>query len=126
MRRLISGAAAALVLVGASQALAGADPAIERGRAIVQRNCAVCHAVGTRGASPNHEAPLFRELHTRYPVEMLAEALAEGILTGHPAMPQFEFPPRQIDDIIAYLRSIQTRGDAHLRGAPPPARHLGA
>jgi len=75
----------------------------------VQRNCAVCHAVGTRGESRNHEAPPFRELHTRYPVEMLAEALAEGILTGHPAMPQFTFPPGEIEDIIVYLKSIQTQ-----------------
>ena len=38
-------------------------------------------------------APPFRLLPQRYPVEHLAEALAEGIVTGHPAMPQFKFHP---------------------------------
>ncbi len=110
-----------MAAMAASVALMCGPPAeaasIDRGRRIVQRNCATCHAVGTRGSSPNREAPPFRELHTRYPVEMLAEALAEGILTGHPAMPQFVFPPRDIDDILAYLQSIQTRGNA-AAGAP--------
>ena len=47
----------------------------------------------------------------------MAEALAEGILTGHPAMPEFRFEPTQINDIILYLKSIQTRQHARL-GAP--------
>ena len=34
-------------------------------------------------------APPFRDLPKRYPVENLAEALAEGIVTGHPARPRF-------------------------------------
>lgn len=118
--RSTAGFALTMLLLTATAAR-DADAAIERGHGIVQRNCAVCHAVGVRGASPNHEAPVFRELHTRYPVDMLAEALAEGILSGHPAMPQFEFTPSQIDDIIAYLRLIQTRGDARSVSRAPPA-----
>ena len=39
----------------------------------------------------------------------LAEALAEGILTGHRDMPEFHFPPSDINAIIHYLQSIQTR-----------------
>jgi len=93
----------------------------------VERNCSVCHAVGARGASRNPEAPPFRELHTRYPVETLAEALAEGILVGHPAMPQFKFQPREIEDIITYLKRVQTRGSAKVgRRASEPAGHQGA
>jgi cytochrome c len=103
-----AGALAALLMPGPPANAAS----VEHGRQIVQRNCAICHAVGPRGRSTNREAPPFRDLHARYPVEMLAEALAEGILTGHPAMPQFVFPARDIDDIIAYLQSIQTRGNA--------------
>jgi K+-transporting ATPase ATPase B chain len=38
-----------------------------------------------------------------------AEALAEGIRTGHPQMPEFVFAPDEVDSIIAYLKSIQAR-----------------
>ena len=124
MRRLVAGIVLGGLLTAAAPGWA-ADASVARGREIVQRNCAVCHAVGVRGASHNPEAPPFRELHTRYPVEMLAEALAEGILSGHPAMPQFVFPPRQIDDIIAYLNSIQTRGDASAGPRPRDPREGG-
>ena len=39
-------------------------------------------------------------------IERLAEALAEGISTGHPDMPEFVAAPEQVDAIIAYIRSI--------------------
>ena len=123
-RVVAAGVAVLLLFVGQAQASTREEASIARGHAIVQRNCGVCHAVGERGTSPNPQAPLFRELHRRYEVDMLAEALAEGILTGHPAMPQFEFPPRQINDIIAYLKSIQTRGDA--RATRPARAHVSA
>ena len=94
---------------------------VDNGRAIVQRNCAVCHATGPMGDSPIPEAPRFRELHKRYPVENLAEALAEGILTGHPMMPQFRFTPTEVSDIIAYLESIQTARHARAGQRDPSA-----
>ena len=53
------------------------------------------------------EAPAFRTLHTRYPVENLAEAFAEGFTTGHPSMPEFQLDAAQINDLIAYLKSVQ-------------------
>jgi mono/diheme cytochrome c family protein len=98
----------AVVLMGALVATGATAASPANGRRLVQRNCAVCHAVGTTGESRYKGAPPFRELHDRYPMAMLAEALAEGMLTGHPAMPVFKFSPRQIDDIIAYLNSVQT------------------
>ena len=42
-----------------------------------------------------------------YPVESLEEALAEGISTGHPTMPEFRLDPDQIGDVIAYLKSLE-------------------
>lgn len=65
--------------------------------------------------SPNAQAPVFRELHQRYKVDDLAEALAEGILTGHPGMPEFRFEPNEINSIIRYLKNIQTNQAARLR-----------
>jgi cytochrome c len=52
-------------------------------------------------------APPFRTLHERYPVETLQEALAEGIVTGHPSMPEFRFEPDQINDFLVYLKSLE-------------------
>jgi hypothetical protein len=40
-------------------------------------------------------------------VETLEEALAEGIVTGHPSMPQFQFEPDQINDFIGFLKSLE-------------------
>ena len=69
----------------------------------------MCHAVGKAGVSPFQPAPPFRELNQRYKVDDLAEALAEGLITGHPAMPEFRFSPAEVNDIIRYIKSIQTR-----------------
>jgi len=38
---------------------------------------------------------------------VLEEALAEGIFTGHPAMPEIQLDPEEIGDFIAFLRSLQ-------------------
>ena len=63
-----------------------------------------CHQ--REGESPMGLAPPFRELPKRYPVDHLAEALAEGIVTGHPAMPEFTFTPREIEALLSYLSSL--------------------
>ena len=94
----------------AANAAGAEDPAAEaeRGRAFAERNCGRCHAIGRGGESPNPKAPPFRALHRLYPVENLSEALAEGIRTGHPAMPQFDaLDTEQIEDLIAYLKSLE-------------------
>jgi cytochrome c len=82
------------------------EPTIQRGRAFAQANCARCHAIGRSGESPLPKAPPFRNLHERYPVEDLEESLAEGIRTGHPAMPEFALDKHQIRDLISYLKSL--------------------
>jgi len=73
----------------------------------VQVNCARCHAVGLVGESPLPIAPAFRTLHKRYPIDSLQEALAEGIVTGHPSMPEFALDPDQVNAVIAYLKSLE-------------------
>jgi hypothetical protein len=40
-------------------------------------------------------------------VESLQESLAEGIVTGHPSMPEFQLDPGQVGDVIAYLKSLE-------------------
>lgn len=83
------------------------DPQEQRGRTFAQTNCAMCHAVGRTGDSPLKIAPPFRILHERYPVEELSESLAEGIVTGHPTMPQFQLPSDQVGDLVAYLKTLE-------------------
>jgi cytochrome c len=90
----------------ASSAYAGEDSQIAYGKKLVEKNCARCHAVGPGGESAHPDAPPFRLLHLRYPIEDLQEALAEGISTGHPDMPEFVATPDQIEAIIAYIRSL--------------------
>lgn len=83
------------------------SPAAQRGLVLVRTNCSRCHAIGRMGESPLPIAPPFRTLHERYPVDDLQEPLAEGIVTGHPTMPEFRFDPGQVGDIIAYLKSLE-------------------
>jgi len=97
------------VLLSLSSVLAGSDDDVSRGEALVRANCSTCHAIGLTGASPHPEAPPFRMLSRRYPIDSLAEALAEGISTGHPDMPEFVASPDQIDAIIAYIGSLQSQ-----------------
>jgi mono/diheme cytochrome c family protein len=83
------------------------SPAAQRGLVIVRTNCSRCHGIGKVGDSPLPIAPPFRTLHERYRVEDLEEPLAEGIVTGHPTMPEFRFDPGQVGDIVAYLKSLE-------------------
>jgi cytochrome c len=97
---------AALPLDGAALA---DEAQLKRGEALLARDCASCHAVGRAGASPRADAPAFRTLGTRYPIDSLEEALGEGIVSGHPDMPEFEFDAPDVSAIIAYLKTIQAR-----------------
>jgi mono/diheme cytochrome c family protein len=99
---------AAFLAVAATSG-AAEEPSARRGGAIVKLHCGGCHATGTTGASRHPAAPPLRELNRRYEPEALAEALAEGILTGHPAMPAFRFEPHDVRSIILYLNDIQDR-----------------
>ena len=77
------------------------------GRALVEANCARCHAIGNLDASGHPDAPPFRTLSQRYPLEALEEAFAEGISTGHPDMPEFVATPDQIAAILDYIGGLQ-------------------
>jgi hypothetical protein len=57
--------------------------------------------------SRHPEAPQFRTLGKRYPIEDLEEALGQGIISGHPDMSEFIFEGNDVRAIIAYLKSIQ-------------------
>ena len=99
-----------MLLLGAGIALAQSRTGLERrGEELLSRNCSRCHAIGLAGSSTHPEAPPFRTLAQRYPIDALAEALAEGLSSGHPDMPEFRFEIQDVDAILAYLKSIQRR-----------------
>lgn len=80
---------------------------IKAGRQFAERNCARCHAIGQTGESPFEPAPPFRTFARQWPLHSIEEALAEGIVVGHAAMPEFELAPRQIRNLMSYLETIQ-------------------
>ena len=98
---------AAIMLLTVAVPAAAEDDLVAKGHALAEENCARCHAIGPQGESTLPIAPAFRTLSERYPVEDLEEALAEGIVSGHPAMPEFVFEPDEIAALIAYLKSVQ-------------------
>lgn len=100
-------ASAALLIASAVSANAAEKTLIDKGEVLVKENCSRCHAIGKEGDSPHKEAPPFRTLAKNYPIEDLAESLAEGIVSGHPDMPIFVFGPQDVAAIIQYLESIQ-------------------
>jgi cytochrome c len=101
---LIAGVGVLLIGVAARAQI---SPAEQRGRTFAQANCSKCHAIDKVSPSPLPIAPPFRTLHRRYPVETLEEALGEGIVTGHPNMPEFKLAPDQVGDFIAFLKTLE-------------------
>jgi cytochrome c len=97
----------ALYMALPSIAAAQMSPSVQRGQTFVRANCSNCHATDRLSASPLKVAPPFRELHQRYPVESLQEALVEGVRTGHASMPEFRLDPGQASDVIAYLKTLE-------------------
>ena len=100
-------AATAIAVVALGQTAIAQN--LKHGEELLVKNCASCHAVGRNGESSNKLAPPFRTLGQRYPIESLEESLGEGIMSGHPDMPEFKFDARDVDAIIVYLKSIQQR-----------------
>jgi mono/diheme cytochrome c family protein len=121
--RSIAALYAGALIVLAPPALADPHPdpaSISRGFNLVRQNCGMCHAIGPTGDSPNPAAPHFRDLHERYAIDDLGEALSEGIMVNHqPVMPQLHFSSDDVRDILAYLNSIQSRRRAEVGRAGP-------
>ena len=100
------GARDGLKRLGAPAAwLAESDRRVQAGKALVEKNCSGCHAVGAKGASANAKAPEFRNLHARHPSLALREPLSRGIAAPHDEMPKFTLSGAEIDSIVAYINS---------------------
>lgn len=104
MRRLVL--AVAFLAGSLEAALAEDSSPSQKGQEIAAKLCARCHSVTRDGDSPFAEAPPFRTFASKWPLESLEEAFAEGIVVGHPAMPEFVFGPEDIQNLLSYIASI--------------------
>lgn len=97
------------IFIGAAFGGANAQvsPSVQRGTTFAQTNCARCHSIDKVSPSSLSLAPPFRVLHLRYPVENLSQPLGEGIVTGHPTMPEFRLDPGEVHDFIDFLKSLE-------------------
>lgn len=86
------------------------DPAA--GRKIAERQCARCHAIGPSDKSKLPIATPFRTIADRYSVWTLQEALAEGIVVGHAAMPEFVLNPDEISNLLSYMETLASKRKA--------------
>ena len=80
--------------------------AVTRGQAFVTTACAGCHAIGRDDTSPLAAAPPLRDIAARRDPESLADGFAEGLVTSHPAMPDYVFRASEIDDLMAWLETL--------------------
>jgi mono/diheme cytochrome c family protein len=90
--------------IAVAHAQAPADP--HKGRALAQRFCAECHAMGKdNDVSPTSEAPSFTAIAAT--PGMTAMALHVFFQTPHRAMPNLMLTNDQKNDIIAYIMSLK-------------------
>ena len=83
------------------------DPVdVVRGREIAERECASCHAIDRKSASPKEGVPPLRDVLELYEADNLAYRFIEGMRVGHDDMPLFDFDVRAADTLIAYISTI--------------------
>ncbi len=85
-----------------------ASASIDRGRFFVLRSCAGCHAVGPLGSSPNGSAPSFGAVRLRFNALSLEMHLKDISRNGHVEMPPIYMSGDEIQDIIAYIQTVET------------------
>lgn len=110
-----------LAIVAGALCLAAAprlNPSIERGAEVAQSRCASCHGVALEAASPSHDAPLFRVLSRLYSAQDLGRKLGDISQNGHFEMPAVTIREDEIEDVSAYIESL----DGGASAAPPPVQ----
>ncbi|MHA1165410.1 MAG: c-type cytochrome [Alphaproteobacteria bacterium] len=83
-----------------------------KGKMLAETYCARCHAVDRDDKSTLPIAPPLRTFASKWPLESLEEAFAEGIITGHPGMPVFQLEPDQIAALMEHLHEISEKNPA--------------
>ena len=97
-----------------------------QGKALAEKNCVTCHAVGAAGDSTLRDAPPFRDIAANYDEGELEDAFNDGVVTQHPAMPDWQMTPEQAAALAAYIMSLGTPRHEENRSAAIAVLSLGA
>ncbi|HEY8065911.1 MAG TPA: cytochrome c [Methylosinus sp.] len=92
------------LLAGFCAPAVAADAA--HGKRIAERWCASCHVMTSAQKTANADAPSFADVAQR---RADAKALANFLVDPHPKMPDMHLSRREIEDIVAYIRSLDPR-----------------
>lgn len=79
---------------------------IRDGKALAERHCAACHAIGATGDSANAKTPAFRDIKKRHTMISLRGPITRAIAAPHEQMPDFRLSDQHTDTIIAYINSL--------------------
>lgn len=82
------------------------DQRVSAGAALAEQHCSICHAIANAGASPNKDAPPFRNINLRRPLYWLREPITRSIFATHEKMPQFNLSFSELDTVVAYINSL--------------------
>ncbi len=112
------GAVLAVFCFGASGCVPNAGPpvagdasgdqrarAVARGRVYAQQACASCHATDAGQQSADPKAPTFEAIANT--PGMTIKALKVWLRTPHPTMPNLVIDADQVDDLSAYIMSLE-------------------
>lgn len=99
MGRYLTAIAVAGVFAAQPVPLSAAD--VSEGRKLANAWCASCHLTSTSGTDT---APRFSEIAKSRALN--AKTLAGTLADPHPAMPRLDLTDAQIEDIVAYIRSL--------------------
>lgn len=76
------------------------------GGVIARRWCADCHIVASDQTRAKVDAPPFADIAVRVPDD---KRLAAFLTDPHPKMPDMSLTRKEIEDIVAYIRSFDPR-----------------
>jgi len=100
--RYVLGAATAFVSLICFSPAAFAADAIH-GAAIAKRWCAACHLVSSDQTKANADVPSFAAIAQKKETN---EELRSFLISPHPKMPDMSLSRSEIEDIVAYIRSL--------------------
>jgi mono/diheme cytochrome c family protein len=104
---LIIAASAVFAILGAGSSGAQTFGDAAAGREIAAVWCAGCHRIGAGDRDGARVPPDFGAIALM--PSMTELALRVFLQTPHGSMPRYQFSPKEIDDIIAYIFSLKPR-----------------
>ena len=84
------------------------EESVGRGEAIAETACAGCHALGAADESPHPDAPPLRLLSQTIDLDTLEARFADGSISDHPDMPDWQFEQIDAAGLVACLKSVQS------------------